>query len=708
MMKVAKNVFLLTLCMSDVATDRSSSARETCTEDDLLREEKVVSAEQESGQHVKSPGLDSTFASSGTFPLASTMADPSALHLASSLADSLPGGVAPKTTLETSAFGASTLSPAMVASPFGETPSRLLEGTLSPASTLRASSSNRSGGVETFEAWLTRHGLDSVEYMMDNLDNYPLWPKDPTFRMKKEKKDEKEDSFSFPFQPYDVRFVPDEAWNKPPQYVDPPQTSKGLNLYQTWRLFPTITQQEWAQWKPDTKLARIRKGFMYPAKKISFDRRFEELIDICFVMDATSSMRPWIEATMETVKEEVGRIASSYGKTPRIGIVAYRDVADTSEWLPKQKVSEQQTLLKPEPQTRYPRAYQFTRNKDQAMQDLKAQQAYGGTDIPEDVVGGLNEALHLDWKAPERILLLITDAPPHGYLAQAAKILNSGDAKAKKVAEHIKKYYYDNFEEGDPSKIGMGNVLQKLKESLININLVLVGKDVEVAKEWAKIMQHKYMQGTSDGQQMGLHSGEFQVMHYKDKVNMSSALGGKLSFIGSSLEKTMNAMARTMQATDLGSTLGGSVSDVSPEIRKMREEADRLHTKRASDFDTRGSPSSGLAASGVGLYSTKPSTFGTTLEASGDPLSHPMASTLAASGGSPGRTPMASTLAASDVPSLHSTRSSLEASGVSLPHSAIPMASTLASSVGPPPHSARPMNMTLVGRHTTFADTIGA
>lgn len=38
----------------------------------------------------------------------------------------------------------------------------------------------------------------------------------------------------------------------------------------------------------------------------------------------------------------------------------------------------------------------------------------GGGDIPEDVLGSLNAAANLSWRAPTRFLVLIGDAPAHG------------------------------------------------------------------------------------------------------------------------------------------------------------------------------------------------------------------------------------------------------------------------------------------------------
>ena len=47
------------------------------------------------------------------------------------------------------------------------------------------------------------------------------------------------------------------------------------------------------------------------------------------------------------------------------------------------------------------------------MSGLKAT---GGWDIPEDVLGGIRQALNLSWKHPTKCIIHIADAPPHGTM----------------------------------------------------------------------------------------------------------------------------------------------------------------------------------------------------------------------------------------------------------------------------------------------------
>ena len=45
---------------------------------------------------------------------------------------------------------------------------------------------------------------------------------------------------------------------------------------------------------------------------------------------------------------------------------------------------------------------------------LSGLKASGGGDVPEDVLGGIRQALHLSWKHPTKCIIHIADAPPHG------------------------------------------------------------------------------------------------------------------------------------------------------------------------------------------------------------------------------------------------------------------------------------------------------
>ena len=114
-------------------------------------------------------------------------------------------------------------------------------------------------------------------------------------------------------------------------------------------------------------------------------------------MDCTGSMQKWIDRAKETLIEIVDKVVKECEEdvdlTVRISFVGYRDIGDTDifEILP------------------------FTNDITKVKTFIGQAIADGGSDIPEDVQGGLKMSLLQDWtqEAAKRVIL-ITDAPPHG------------------------------------------------------------------------------------------------------------------------------------------------------------------------------------------------------------------------------------------------------------------------------------------------------
>jgi hypothetical protein len=123
-------------------------------------------------------------------------------------------------------------------------------------------------------------------------------------------------------------------------------------------------------------------------------------IDLCFVIDSTGSMGPWLEQVKASVKqlvEQMGVEGSRSGVAQvkiRLALLAYQDYFDTN---------------------RYDRQ-DFTDDVDAFLAVVRKLTPRGGADLPEDLVGGLKEAMEYSWdpQADTRMLLLIADAPCHG------------------------------------------------------------------------------------------------------------------------------------------------------------------------------------------------------------------------------------------------------------------------------------------------------
>jgi hypothetical protein len=116
--------------------------------------------------------------------------------------------------------------------------------------------------------------------------------------------------------------------------------------------------------------------------------------DLLFLIDTTSSMSSYIGAATGQVRAIVQEIKATFlnESDVRIAIVGYKDHCNSPniEFL------------------------DFTTSVDQVHNFLNQLRATGGGDIPEDVLGGLRQAVNASWKQQTRCIIHIADAPPHG------------------------------------------------------------------------------------------------------------------------------------------------------------------------------------------------------------------------------------------------------------------------------------------------------
>ena len=144
-------------------------------------------------------------------------------------------------------------------------------------------------------------------------------------------------------------------------------------------------------------------------------------VEVCFVMDCTGSMASSINACQEkviTIAENIREHCEESMKI-RMAFVAYRDYQGGSS-------------LEYDPPGA-PEVCAFTEDIDRLRSFVKKQKATGGGDGPEDICGGLREALKLDWRGESKHLFLIADAPCHGSQYHAG--------------------ISDNYAGGDPTKL---------------------------------------------------------------------------------------------------------------------------------------------------------------------------------------------------------------------------------------------------------------
>lgn len=125
--------------------------------------------------------------------------------------------------------------------------------------------------------------------------------------------------------------------------------------------------------------------------------------DICFLVDCTGTMKDYISELLNLIPRVVRGMKIKYaGAAVRLAFVGYRDIGD-----------EQPFVILP-----------FTERVEDVLVYImgNATAEGGGGDAAEDVIGGLEAAVQLEWmwgSKAVRLLLHLGDAPSHGTLYHA-------------------------------------------------------------------------------------------------------------------------------------------------------------------------------------------------------------------------------------------------------------------------------------------------
>ncbi|CAF1185297.1 unnamed protein product [Adineta steineri] len=119
-----------------------------------------------------------------------------------------------------------------------------------------------------------------------------------------------------------------------------------------------------------------------------------ESVDVCFLMDCTNSMQKYIQEVKDRIFETVKLLKSRFSFfNIRLAFVGYRDFNLTPD--------KQFSIL------------DFTDEKEFYSFVSTVKCEYGG-DVCEDVLGGLQKTIGLNWKQAVRILIHVSDCPSHG------------------------------------------------------------------------------------------------------------------------------------------------------------------------------------------------------------------------------------------------------------------------------------------------------
>ncbi|GAP83116.2 putative alpha-protein kinase 1 [Rosellinia necatrix] len=124
-------------------------------------------------------------------------------------------------------------------------------------------------------------------------------------------------------------------------------------------------------------------------------------LDLLFLIDCTNSMKKFIE----TVKKQVIHIVHSTKRASgnhshvRIAVVGYTDHNNSRNAPANIYIIE---------------FLDFTPDIGSVEQFVSSLKTRWGKDVPEDVLGGIRQAIHASWKQNTRCIIHLGDAPPHG------------------------------------------------------------------------------------------------------------------------------------------------------------------------------------------------------------------------------------------------------------------------------------------------------
>ncbi|KAF2823661.1 kinase-like protein [Ophiobolus disseminans] len=155
--------------------------------------------------------------------------------------------------------------------------------------------------------------------------------------------------------------------------------------------------------------------------------------DVLFLVDTTSSMKPYIDAAKDQIQSIITRIQRTFlGESMvRVAVVGYKDHCNN-------------------PNVEF---LDFTTSIDDARTFLGGLKARGGEGWTADALGGLRQACNATWMHPSRCIIHIADAPAHGNTLHDMP------------EEKDKKYYTPGSE---PHGLMFDSVIQSLVETGLN------------------------------------------------------------------------------------------------------------------------------------------------------------------------------------------------------------------------------------------------
>jgi len=223
------------------------------------------------------------------------------------------------------------------------------------------------------------------------------------------------------------------------------------------------------------KIEEIKEEVQKPMKLVMVvlgDQINTVTLDLLFIMDITESMQDLLDETRDSIKYILDKIKrDSPGIDVRFAYEGYRDFADL-------KAGQKYYTI------------DFETDLDLFKSKLNEITAIGGGDDAEDVAGGLNDGLKMNWRSNARYAILIADAPGHGNQYHDNEV-------------------QDDYGNGDPNGLVIEDLMEKYVDN--NINLCLTKID-----DYTDIMFDKMMQAYKLRSAQSKDKPKIEVINYDE------------------------------------------------------------------------------------------------------------------------------------------------------------------------------------------------
>ena len=187
-------------------------------------------------------------------------------------------------------------------------------------------------------------------------------------------------------------------------------------------------------------------------------------VDLCFAVDSTGSMQPFIKAAQQQLIDVIQKLSARSSIDMQIGLVEYRDHP--------------------------PQDKSFVTRINPLIGDLKKMRkivsglkADGGGDAPEAVYDGVFEACtKMEWRDFScRFLLLVGDSPPHGAVSREADETNGRTPRRRRVL------ISDAWPDGCPCGIDLNAVTAAAENNRVTIHAVAMENTPVTVESFAEI-----------------------------------------------------------------------------------------------------------------------------------------------------------------------------------------------------------------------------